>query len=211
MAYVEVERKALRQALRTLRHAAKSSPYEEFVLSYEDNSLNIGCIGASTAIDASGRWRGRAILPSQSLLKLARLLPDDDPIRLEVREGRIRIGTFAMSCKWMESSPRQIKLPLNPPFLMLLSVGRAYSPSEIESQDVRTLVDEAEKRATEVIHSAHRELAPFGIPKEAVTKLVESFIPEWKWASSDSNFVEDQQGPNLRVAGEQIELADDLR
>ena len=210
MAYLEVERKALRQALRTLSHAMNLTPHRELVLSFEVNQLVIGCVGASTGIDASGRWSGRAILPSRALLRLARLLPSDDPIRLEVQGGRLSVGTVTMPCEWLESRAVQIELPLNPSLPVLLSVARAYSRSEIESRDVRKLVDEAEKRAAEIMSSVHRTLEPFNIPEGAVTRFVETFIPTWTRESGDSSLAEDQQGLGLRVAGEQIELADDL-
>lgn len=180
MAHLEVQRDELTQALRTLRRVMKPTSHKELVLTLENKQLVIACVGASTAINASGRWAGSVTVSSQSLLPLGRLPSDSDPIRLEVRDGRLRIGKLSVPCKWNESKDPQIELPLNPPLPLLLSLARAYSASEIANQggDVAKLIDSATRRANQIITDVHRSLAPFGIPKDAVTEFVQTYIPE---------------------------------
>lgn len=182
MAHLEVQRDDLTQALRTLRRVMKPTSHEKLVLTFENGQLVIACVGASTAIDASGRWTGSVTVSSRSLFSLGRPPSDSDPIRLEVQDGRLRIGKLSVPCKWNELKDPQIELPLNPPLLLLLSLARTYSATEIASQsgDVAKLIGSATRRANQIISDVHRSLAPFGIPKAAVTEFVQTYIPEHK-------------------------------
>ena len=82
-----VDRTALLQGLTVLRNAAADRTGEEAILSFEESSLVVEFGGGAVTIPTFGGWHLQIRVTGQTLLKLATVMPDRDPIELEVLDG----------------------------------------------------------------------------------------------------------------------------
>jgi hypothetical protein len=168
-----VDRSELIPVLKSIGKIVKRSETGEAVLYREDDMLKIALPGVEVGVAAEGHWPGRARIPAQFLLVLARVPPDGDPVHFRVEKGRLRINSSATACVWKEDTDSPIELPLNPPFTMLLSVAYHYTPDDILRAGLQDNVASAEQRRDTLIGQALAILSEFGVTHAELRTLVD--------------------------------------
>ncbi len=76
------------------------------------------CIeGATTRRPASGVWNGFACVSYGMLLPYLKVKPEVDRVRLELDQGRLRIGTTRFPSRWIDASPWISQMALEAHFM----------------------------------------------------------------------------------------------
>ena len=91
---VLINREDFLAMLEPLKRFAKKKQVGDAALSMEDGDLVISFVGISTGAPATGNWSGEVRVPGRLIWGIAMVPPEGDPIRLEVRDGRLHIGTL---------------------------------------------------------------------------------------------------------------------
>ena len=205
-AWLEVSQEDLSNALRMLGRVTDAAARGEAILHHDGDTLELECGGASQQISATGEWPGRAFLPADWLLRLGSALPGSGQVRLEVKEGKLHIGSFQVSCRWSEISSPILELPLNPPVAQLLAVASAYSEEELHNSGLDRLVEAAKDRREELVDRAVSALSELCVTHSDIEKLVDDSLPTVKRDDSLSALRELQASLPLKVHGDQLDL-----
>jgi hypothetical protein len=83
----------------------KAYPTKELQIGLDGGEALFSIEGAIIRRPASGNWRGFACLPYGMLLSFLKVKPANDPVRLELIDGRLRVGTSSFKAQWVETSP----------------------------------------------------------------------------------------------------------
>ena len=208
-AWIEVDRKELESALQSLGRILKGTPHDRASIAYEGGHLVMQCGGAAMSTPAAGSWTGRAILPSQTLLGISSLFPAEEIARLEVDQGKIRIGGLRFPCEWSARSAPSVEIPLNPTLPYLLAIERQFSAGEIRDSGLEQVIEEAVEKGDQLILRAAEALAELGVSKEALTDLVNATLPDIARDTDLSALLPAQPGLELQIDGDQLELGSD--
>jgi hypothetical protein len=174
MAQVRANRAELLDALKSVSRMARTANKAEAVLCLKGDALTISLPGMEVGAAASGDLTGRVRVPVTFFLMLAKVPPSGDPILFEVSGGRLKVGSSTTACTCEAETGARIRLPLNPPFPMVLSVAYHYTPSDIEQAGLKETVADAEKRRDILIGNALVALADFGVTREELRALVDA-------------------------------------
>ncbi len=168
-----VDRTALLQGLTVLRNAAADRTGEEAILSFEESSLVVEFGGGAVTIPTFGGWHLQIRVTGQTLLKLATVMPDRDPIELEVVDGgvRLRIGGVAIPCHLQPLGSKIIELPVNAEYEDIIRTLKPFSREQIEKSGLLQVLAFALDR--ERISKAAALLAPFAVTERDIIDLVE--------------------------------------
>lgn len=168
-----VDRTALVQGLTVLRNAAEDRTGEEAILSFEESGLVVEYGGGSVTVPTLGEWHLQIRVAGRTLLKLATVMPDHDPIELEVVDGgvRLRIGGVAVPCHLQPLGSKIIDLPVNAENEDILTTLGSFSREQIEKSGLLQVHAIALDR--ERISKAAALLAPFAITERDIIDLVE--------------------------------------
>ena len=79
-----VDRTEFAKALRLVGRAGKAVRSAEAILTFDDQRLNIDLSGNATQVDANGDWPTEVRLPGDALERLAKSLPENDPLPLKI-------------------------------------------------------------------------------------------------------------------------------
>lgn len=166
-----VDRTELLDALRLLKRMARTRKHEA-VLTFLDGWLCIELGGYTAKARAEGDWPRRLRLPAGVVAQLAIALPAGDPVHLEVDNGRLRLGSFALSCTVDETDDELLRLPANADMVDVLALAATHSRDRIASAGLLAVLEEAEQRRERAIEQAARLLQPFGVRSEEVRSIV---------------------------------------
>lgn len=209
-AWLEVSQEDLSNALTMLGRVTDSAARGEAILHYDGDALELECGGASQQISATGEWPGRAFLPADSVLRLGSALRGGGQVRLEVKEGKLHIGTFRLSCRWSEVSSPIVELAINPPVAQVLAVAAAHSEEEIHNSGLDRVVEAATERREQLLDSAVSALSELGVTRSDIEKLVDESLPALKRDDRLSALRRLQANLPLKVHGDQLDLGDDV-
>jgi hypothetical protein len=174
MPSIQVERGELLAALQSVQRLPRLIDKAEAILSLEDGTLIISVPGLEVRAGATGDLTGRVRVLAPFLLMLAKVPPSGDPVVFEIKDGRLKVGSSTTSCKWEDDAGTRIRLPLNAPFSMILSVAYHYTPGDIEQAGLKDMVAETEKRRDALIGQALGALGEFGITRAELRALVDA-------------------------------------
>ena len=142
-----------------------------------------------------------------TLTKIGSLLPKgSDVVRLEVEDGKLRIGTLRLPCEWTAVTEFPIELKAQPDLLQLLAIKKHYSDAEIRESRIEALVERAVARGEELLEKAAKPLADLGITAETLRALVEQQIPDIAREDNLSGFRPPQANLSLDTDAEQLGL-----
>lgn len=170
---LQVDLAELLPALKSMNRILKASRKAEAVLSFEEETLRIELPGMSVGIVATGEWSGQARIPAAFLQMTARVPPTTTPVSFLVADGRLHINGSAVACAWDSNNASRIMLPLNPTFIMILSVVYHYTPDDIEKSGIENLVTEAKEQRDIKIGRALSALEEFGVTRAELRALVD--------------------------------------
>jgi hypothetical protein len=207
-AWIEVDRQELESVLKSLGRILKGTPHDRASIAYEGGHLVMQCGGAAMSTPAEGDWAGRALLRGQALLGISSLFPAEEIVRLEVDQGKIRIGSLGLPCEWSARSAPSVEIPLNPPLPYLLAIERQFSARDIRDSGLERIIEEAVETRDQLILRAAEALAELGVSREALADLVNSTLPDIALDADLSALLPAQSGLELLVDGDQLELGD---
>jgi hypothetical protein len=170
---ISVERAVMLQALNILKNAGETRVGEEAVLTFTGAELRIESGGGGVAVRTSGGWDLQIRVPSQMLLSLAEVLPDEDPLSMRVEGGTsFRIGPVGIPCYLQPVGSKVIDLPVNADHAEILEALTPHTSQEIEMSGLAEVHRLAMERRQ--ISIAAELLLPFGVSEQDLLKLVES-------------------------------------
>ena len=168
-----VRREALIDALTLIARQYRPRG-EDAILSFDEANLLIDLGGITVVVPASGFWRGQMRYPGLPLLKLRNVMPEGNPLLLDVENGSLHIGGTVMRGKWQSSWSSRVELPMNASFPMLLALRYRYKDEEIEQSGLVKPYRRAWQRADRCISHAALALKPFDIPEARLRDWIEN-------------------------------------
>lgn len=174
---VLVPRAELIKALRPLRSIVRKKDYDTPALvSMEGGSLRVAFPGGSLSVPAEGKWAGEVRVPTNLFVRLAVNLPtgipSGDPLPVEVRDGRLYVGSAWRPCVCQDAFHSEIELPLDVDFMTLLLLPYRYTDDRLERAGLMPKVREAKATAQHLCEKAAEVLYPLGIPLAEIKELV---------------------------------------
>lgn len=136
---------------------------QQAILRLAAAGLTVSGGGAQFTVPASGRWPGEARIAGSILYALAKVPPRQDPLRIEVRADRLRIGTLTAPCTWQREGSATIELPLGMEMLDMIRLGLLHDEEALRTAGAWNAVDAARQRAETLLRSAARTLVPLQI------------------------------------------------
>ena len=175
-AWLEVSRKELLQALRTLHKFAARRGAGNATLGFDRGEILIRVGGVEARAPARGTWPGKAVAPGHFLANFHRSLPDTDPVTILVDAGRLKIGIVGIRCRWDPQLESSIVLPVNAGLRHILRIALEHGRAEIQHAGLAAVVAEAEQKRDALLERATKLLAPFEIPQEVLRSLVDAWV-----------------------------------
>ncbi|WP_460728905.1 hypothetical protein [Lysobacter rhizosphaerae] len=156
---------------RTLKVIGRRNAGDALV-SYADGQLCIRLGGAEMKVPALGHWPGEARVDSIWLRTFARVPPLQNPLIVQVEEGRLRIARSSVPCHWQRPGEARVEAPLGLEPRALIRLAHAHSHEELEKSGIAAAVVGARKELDKRIDAAAKQLAPFGVSPADVRLLV---------------------------------------
>jgi hypothetical protein len=157
--------------LKPLKRFAKKKA-EEAVLSMEGGDFYISLIGITTGAPATGKWSGEVRVPGRLIWGIAMEPPAGDPIRIEVRDSRLYVGTLSVSCIEQKAWKSPIDLPIDTEFLKILRLRFLYPPERLDQAGLTRTLVQAQERARKIIARAAKILEPLNISEPELRQFV---------------------------------------
>ena len=165
----------------------------EASLRFENGLLSVEAHGTVASAPASGAWPIPIFVQASWVRRLARRMPPGDPLRLEIKEGRIYVERYSEPCALTPTA-----IPANPdrPQIdeegLIEEAAKVLKPLLIKRSDLEELVAEArtngaaswsadERKMTSIVANAWILLAPLGIETSDIRRLVDKAVRNaWK-------------------------------
>ena len=160
---LDVGRRDLADAARTLAKASKGAPKGDVTLAHVHGELVLESPGVSVAIPASGGWTAVAHLDSSFASNLARMIPSTDRVTLKAEPAHLVIGSTSLPCRWMTGRKAGVDVALNDQEPDLLRAARTYSPAEIASAGLTEPIERAEQWLLARLNQATAALGDVGV------------------------------------------------
>lgn len=169
---LQVSRKGLLSSARAISKLAKQNSAFECLLTHDGSELRFNLTGGSVGVPAIGYWDGLVGVPGAIAIELYRMMPDGDPVRFVVRDGRLHIGNHAVTCSTAPFRSVPITVPVNATHEAFVHIALSRTPEEIDASGLRSRVDEALQTKEWNLKYASRLLAAYGVRGEEVETLV---------------------------------------
>jgi len=204
---LSVSRAGFGKALRRASQAGKAVRSATATLTFDQNHLSMDLLGIVEQVPASGDWPSEVRLSGQSLERLAKALPDDDPLPLKVEGERLFIARFSVPCEWRlysrpVSTPARELLPADPDLFDLLMMTARCSQEEIDSAGASDLVTKAQLRLEDLCKKAASYLGSYGVSPLHLRRLCEEHATE-----GSRHFRESDLKTVLKIANAWVILA----
>jgi hypothetical protein len=169
------------------------------VLTFDQNRLTIDLVGNVTQLPASGDWPSEVRLLGVHLERLARSLPEEDPLPLKVEGKRLFVARFSIPCECRVSravsTPVRELIPANADVFDLLMMAVRCSEEEIDAAGASALVSNAQLKLDELCTKAARILGACGVSPLHLRQLCEEHAAE-----GDRHFRESDAKAILQIA-----------
>lgn len=170
---LEVDRHEFAQAMKTFN--VRALP-RSAMLAFEGGFLSIEAGNRLVTMRAVGEWHGRAKFSANLLKAVAAAPPNDNPVVIIYDDGKLRVGTTMIDCKWQVMSKGFIKHATKPSSLDLIAMDLTLPRSEIHGTGLAKRIQDARARLTENIRSAAKLLKDAEISEDDLFNLAEQRI-----------------------------------
>lgn len=167
-----VDRKVLVDELRRLGRVLKRADAGEALFIHDVDRLVIQVGGAECMLPATGTWTGEVRVSASLLRMVARVPPAQDPVTIEVRDGRMRIAGSSAPCRWQPPGQALIEIPIGLDLRGRLRLAFAHPPAQLEASGLAPLVAGARAEMERRVQAAAVQLAPLGVSPVDVRMLV---------------------------------------
>ena len=191
-ACLEIGRASLTHALKIVAKPLRKDTGEAS-LRFEDGHVSIEAAGTVANSPANGVWPVPVFVRASWVRRLAQRMPPGDPVRLQIREGRIYLERYSEPCAFTPTEPSADSMgPQVNEERLILEAARILKPLRIKRSDLEELVAGArakgtatwstdEKRMTAIVAKAWVLLAPLGIETADIRRLMEKTVRNaWK-------------------------------
>jgi hypothetical protein len=110
---LKLVRAELEKALKLLSKSAAKRKGEDAILSFDGANLHLDVGGVSVTVPAKGSCDCQIRFKGKALLQLATVLPSGSETTVKVREGKLFINQFSMSCVVQPAWSKVVDLPIN--------------------------------------------------------------------------------------------------
>jgi len=172
-ARLEIGREDFIAAVQRLNRVRVPSKNNDALLSFDGACLHIEVQGVTVAVPARGHWDGQATISARIIHAYAVLPLKDDPVALEVHEGRFRLGSIHALCGWNPAWSALIQAPINADDTFFMALKLRYTPEQIRQSGMERMVAAAETRCARRIRFAAKALSPYQIPAAEIRALVD--------------------------------------
>jgi hypothetical protein len=162
--------------LKPLKRFAKKKQAGDAVLSMEGGDFVISLVGISTGAPATGNWSGEVCVPGKWIWGIAMMPPEGDPIRLEVRDGRLYLGTVSVSCIAKEALETAMNPLVDRELMKMLRLRFNYPLDRLHQSGLVDAVAQAEKKMSKIVSRAARTLAPLNISEPDLMRMVSEHL-----------------------------------
>jgi len=157
--------------LKPLKRFARKKA-EDAVLYMEGSDFYISLIGIKSGASATGKWTGEVRVPARLIWGIAMEPPAGDPIRIEVRDGRLHVGTLSVSCIEQKDWKSPVDLPIDTEFLKMLRLRFLYPPERLDQAGLIRPVVQVHEKARKIIARAAKILEPLNISEPDLRQFV---------------------------------------
>jgi hypothetical protein len=178
-----VSRSDLAQALKTVTASLRKREAQRVHFVFDDEILTLTGPGAQTDVQASGTWPGGVLAEAAMLKQLATCLPNEDPLRLGVRDRRLFLGGFSIGAEVLEIAPPPLLLPMGDPNAAILKAVERYGEPRVLGTVSRASLENAKADLEMRIAQAAQSLAHYGVTRTDVTEMVTRVIARSNKAS----------------------------
>lgn len=63
--------------------------------------------GTKVGLPAEGTWPGEAAISRSFLMSFTKIMPQDDTLVFELKNGKLRVGSMAVSCLWRDAGSQK--------------------------------------------------------------------------------------------------------
>jgi hypothetical protein len=181
--HVTVKRAEFAKALRTVGRASKEVRSATAVITFDETHLAIELSGSVAQVAATGDWPSELRLPGVLLERLAKSLPENDPLPLKVEGERFSVAGFSIPCEWRlysraVSTPVRELIPANPDTFDLLMMAARCTKEEIDSAGASVLVANAQRKLDDVCTKAATYVGTHGVSPLHLRRLCEEHAAE---------------------------------
>ncbi len=163
--------------MRRFQGYARSKRSLEVLIAFNDGFLSFEVEdGEVVAVRAEGTWHGHAWIPAYYLAAFHASAPTEDPIEIRYQDGKVRISTLSIGCRWETVSAPLIRRAESPDTLELLALERTVTRAEVLGTPIGKKMTQAKRLASGAITRAAQTLAPFGITRDEIAAIVERQI-----------------------------------
>ncbi|MFZ0928388.1 MAG: hypothetical protein WAN11_07295 [Syntrophobacteraceae bacterium] len=173
---VLINREDFLAMLEPLKRFAKKKQVGDAALSMEDGDLVISFVGISTGAPATGNWSGEVRVPGRLIWGIAMVPPEGDPIRLEVRDGRLHIGTLSVSCLAQKTQKSAVNPLMDPELVKMLRLRLIYPLDRLDKAGLTRALVQAEEKARKIVGHAAKILAPLNISESDLMRMVKEHL-----------------------------------
>jgi hypothetical protein len=180
--HLSVNQAQFAKALKSVGRAGKDVRSAKAVLTFDQNQLAIDLVGNVTQLPASGDWPSEVRLLGVHLERLARSLPEEDPLSLKVEGKRLFVARFSIPCECRlsggVSTPVRELIPANADLFDLLMMASRCSQEEIDAAGASALVSNAQLKLDQLCEKAAGVLGAYGISPLHLRQLCEEHAAE---------------------------------
>jgi len=137
--------------------------------------------GREYECDVEAETPGFAQVPLEllpQLQKTAKSFPDD-PIRIRIEAGRIRIKSAAVNHPGIaltKGRVRSIDVPDDAPAIDFLAIKQIFSAAQIKENSLTAKIEAAKEELDEALASAAASLAGFNVTKKDLSTLAATYV-----------------------------------
>jgi hypothetical protein len=175
---LKVSRADLAVALKNVSRAIrKQTVHAEF--RFGSDALTIRVADTTAEAPALGTWPKAIFVNASFVNKLAKLIPEGDPVRLHVESGRLYANRFSQTCA---ESPTDLELPKIDEHVLISEATKRLEQLFIKRTDLEKLVSEVQEKRTAwsledhrllpVVMKAWSLLAPLGVEPADIRRLI---------------------------------------
>jgi hypothetical protein len=189
---LQVSRSELAQALKIV--ARVMGEYSGSVeLTFEDGQLSVEAANTSAKASAAGNWPAPIFVGALWVRRLAKTLPEDDPLILRVEHGRIYLDRYSEPCALVAA---ELGLKPERPQIdeqrIINEAMRLLKPLHIKRSELEAVISDVRARGpaswspedrhmVSVVAKAWTLLAPLGTETPDLRRLVELAVRNaWK-------------------------------
>ena len=143
---VDVVRSDLVQGLEPFTYTSFEYHGEEALIWLEGFDLMVSLFGITSGFPALGTWQGEVRIPGKVLMMLTKQPPRSDPLKIQVLEGRFRVGSFSSSCKIQKAWRSESTLPIDANLSDIINFGLIHTQHELELTGYKEVVENADKQ-----------------------------------------------------------------